>query len=74
MWVSRVSDLSLEAIGVDPIDVGLIGTSKEVGKVLSESERTDTSPHFGSFFHFHGLDGNFGNGSIASAHKKVAIW
>lgn len=56
MWVSRVSDLSLEAIGVDPIDVGLIGTSEKVGKVLSESERGDAAPDFGAFLNSHGLD------------------
>lgn len=71
--MSSVSHLSLELIGVDPVDVGLIGTSEEVGEVLGECQGADASPNLGPLLDLHGLDGDLGNSTISSPDKEVSI-
>jgi len=38
IWMSSVPDFGLELIGIDPVNVGLVCTSEEMSKVLSESK------------------------------------
>ena len=56
VWMGSVPDLSVEAIGTDPVDIGLISSSEEVSEVLCESQGGDSSPDFGPILDLHGLD------------------